>query len=300
MGSSRSVIERLDTSVSAAKHVESKDIQTKIKSYAGCPNFTDEGKLCRSSLTTNNFIDPTTKKKTECNWYCLQKCSAKTLRPLLNIPKFMFATNEEKVDVKQVYFRFETETGYLVFTIDSNPDSNGTVWRWTDDIDEEKLIREEGADLNFLAEKLCQWFKRQNSNSDIDLICQVSPVTQNFFLTHTFSRFDVPFLRPYSMWTNEYFAVGTWFALNRGKQVIQEEKATENEGQVYEERDDEEDFIPWTNLPVGLAEEKQLVYHGVPHPNIRRIPREYRKGSQYRPRHFHSPIRKKVVQKQRK
>jgi hypothetical protein len=210
---------RLDTSVSAAKHFESENIQTKLRSYASCPQFTAEGKLCRSSFSTNKFIDPVTKKKTDCNWYCLQNCSAKNLRPMFNIPKFMFATSGERIPVESVSYTFSAATTTrLIFEINHAPDPKGILWT-SNDTEQRKTIVDRGSDLNMLAEKLCQWFRRrQDLNTDIKLTCLVNPEDEDFFDTHDFSRFDIPFIRPNSMWSSHYY-ITTTFEITRKKEL---------------------------------------------------------------------------------
>jgi hypothetical protein len=142
-----------------------------------------------------------TKKKIDCNWYCLQKCSTKNLRPMLNIPKFMFDVNDERVSVLVVRYTFSTSISELTFEIETDSESKEISWE-LEDREKNKLISDhEGSNLNTLAGKLCRWLKRQDYDTIITLSCTVISEDEDFFDAHDFFRFDIPFIRPNSMWS---------------------------------------------------------------------------------------------------
>ena len=51
--------------ISSDNHFVSNDVQRLIRSYRSCPSITNNGTECRSSLTTNKFVDPTNIPKTK-------------------------------------------------------------------------------------------------------------------------------------------------------------------------------------------------------------------------------------------
>jgi hypothetical protein len=289
----------MNKSINALKHLESKDIQIQIRSYASCPHFTSEGKLCRSSFSTNKFIDPVTKKASNCNWYCLRQCSPKKLIPMFhNLPKLGFTTNGKTAEVTDIHFdfMFGKKILFKIMLFHDIRPSDPIEWEWIDytKLPEDAERRNRGSDLNTLANEVCQWFKKQSPNIEMILDCSVVFLSSNSFDARHFSHFDIPFLRPVSEWEWEGSSttISVKFALSSSSVPISVFPITTS---TEEKISDDSSSIPWETLPIGLAEKEQLIYHGVAHPDIHRIPRRQREASRYRPRHFHSPIRKEVV-----
>jgi hypothetical protein len=276
--------------VNPAKHFEAEDIQGQIRKYAGCQNFTDDGKSCRSSFSTNTFINPTTKQRFNCNWYCLRNCSAQKLLPIFkSVPKNLILEEGKTMPVTETAFNFTLETSPpQILSISLFYSENDQTWSWS----EVSLGRRiapyvSGKELLPLAEKLCQWFKAQLSKTRIFFESMVYP-SENYVTG--FVNFDRPFLRPISEWNHvhayrEYFT--TNFYLNSSSDILPEKMIIPQSSETS-----------WKELPIGLTEpelEPSLIYHGVAHPDIHRISRKHRQVSRYRPRHFHSPTRKDVV-----
>jgi hypothetical protein len=281
----------MDRFIDPKEHLQTEDIQKQIRSYySECPEFTNDGKLCRPSFSTNKLTNPYTKKKVDCNWYCLRNCSPQKLLPIFkNIPKYIIEKDETKIPINNAVFTFKPweslPTFRIIVWVREPRWGPNVLWEWTDyrhyskEISEDTLWESKGLDLNILAEQVCQWFKSQNSNMDISLECELRAASQNF------SRFDMPFLRPVSEWHNNGIGVVTQFTINKSVPL------------QIQERKNELPASPWENLPIGLLGEKDepLSSYGVAHPDIHRVSRKHRKASHHRPRHFHSPTRKEVV-----
>jgi hypothetical protein len=201
----------MDRFISPEEHLQTEDIQKQIKGYySGCSEFTNDGKLCRPSFSTNKLINPYTRKQIDCNWYCLRNCSPQKLLPIFkNIPKYIIGEDETKNIIKNpvdnVEFLFEiggpapagerTTHNQTFILIRNKPDPKGKLWLWTDfrhyngTIPENAPWYGEGANLTILAEQICQWFGSQNEKIDVSLKCQVRP---GKLIQMKFSRFDIP------------------------------------------------------------------------------------------------------------
>lgn len=268
------------------KHFSSKDIQSHVRGYIGCPAITNNGQDCRSSLATNRFIDPITNKKFNCNWYCLRNCSPEKLMPIFNnLPKYALFRDGTRISIDDISFTFITPTEHIHINI------SGGSWEWDDlkyvgtqypqYLTQIGFMRE-SYQFAELADQLCKWFKRQNPTVKIGVKCVIPSNDINDQLE--FIGFDKPFFRPVSKWTNDGESIFTkLMVLNKPELRLDEQK--------HDMADD---------LPVDLAEEPEVIHRrtplssrGVAHPNLHRVPRRHRPESHHRPRHFHSPANRK-------
>jgi hypothetical protein len=280
-------------SVDPEEHLQTKDIQNKIRGYAaGCSTFTDSGQLCRSSFSTNKLINPYTKKQIDCNWYCLRKCSPQKMLPIFdNIPKYVIETDGTKVPVEQVMFSFkisERDGDNAFVIVRHNFNSNNNLWEWTDNRHHIKTISSdaswhgEGKSFRVLAEQMCKWFSMQDEKMNISLECIVAVERGTQF--RTFSRFDIPFLRPVSEWTGTDTIVTTKFAINKTADFQEQKQIAQTI---------ESSGVPWENLPIGLAEEPELFsLYGMAHQNIPYTHKRRETNPYGGPRHFHASERK--------
>lgn len=299
--------------ISAESHFLSKDIQFHTHKYFGCPTVTNSGQTCRSSFTTNRFIDQTTGKQFNCNWYCLRNCSPEKLLPILkNIPKYALSNQGDNMLISSVNFDFKTKDKnssenydeYIIIKVNSINEE----WKWIDfkrfgrignpqylQQLQQQGLAETGTQLIKLANQLCKWFRLQDPGVEIQVKCQA--VLKMWMDTNTsrnekkikklgFSGFDKPFFQPTKEWSNDGTAIVTPFLmLNQGEVLPTQEKMNESKSSP--------EPISWADhLPINLAEEDPLISYGVAHPRLHHIPRKYRQASRHRPRHFHSPVRK--------
>ena len=267
--------------ISAEKHFETGQIQGNIANYANCSDITEEGKSCRSSLTTNKFINPITKQRWNCNWYCLRNCSREKLKPIFeNRPQFLYfrdssgqilpASGLKMIDFKFSYITIRSYRGVWIWYTGSaqGGDDSATVLN----IDE-------------LCDNLCGWLKSKSPEREIIFECVISLASRFPPAESKFIGFDKPFIRPSSEWKRtEDWELRVSFSLDSNNVPIVPNSKETAPSTLSE------------YLPVELAEiPTGPIYHGISHPEIHRIPRKYRQASHYRPRHFHSPPRKDVV-----
>jgi len=268
---------------SPEKHFTSKEIQSHVRGYIGCPVATENAQACRSSITTNRFTDPVTNKKFNCNWYCLRNCSPEKLMPIFkNVPQYALSNNGEHLPIDLVTFVFKTPTEQIVINIDDNKTES---WDW-DNIASSRGQYFQQTGFTKLAEQLCGWFRQQDPNIKISAKCSVVLKIMNEnkdpdeIRELGFGGFDKPFFLPTSKWINDGEIITT-------KLMVLNKTASPAKQRVRQD-------IVWSEqLPIGLAEEEPLVYRGVAHPRLHHIPRQYRPESRHRPRHFHSPVRGK-------
>jgi len=284
---------------SPEKHLQSRDIQSSIRSYRGCPLLTNNGQTCRPSLITNRFADPSTGNKYDCNRYCMRECtSGQLLHIFKNFPTELITTTNKHFDIDAIILEFSTSKDHklpafgvtFVWQLYTK-----TGWLMTDARfygDDSKSARDDvHGDANDMSRVLCAWFQGIPLNKRIKVKATIMSIEYRDALRKNdrieLIGFNTPYIRPVNNWEMEG-TIKTEFELFES---MSEMHALEPE--IQSKAQPETEIDKQAILPVDIAEEPaSLVYYGIAHPDIHHISRRHRQASHHRPRHFHSPQRK--------